>query len=619
LRRGSQKYLAHNYKDSVIYFGKALLKLAKEESQYGFGLAIRGLAEAYTDLDLLWAANNCYIISCSLTFKSWFEKGIVDPRTYNSVVKLLGNELFIGRIPSFLIWHELFQILDRIPQLSVEKEDTNEDSIEEDLLFDGCLAVRLLHSNVGQDFQYLPAIFERSDLTFSEGSSLYKLGYIDKLLSEEYGIPAKSETELDAYFKKWAEQPFVNQIRYETNFLNDDQITFSTNILGCIFKVIFSKDKELFWAAEALLAFFEGLLGTSLSGVIPGTESIIIHLIRNTKEPTISFKPFKDSSTEFTFQLSSFEFKEENRNKAWQILINFFGEIVGKNFFFNDAKTHLKKLFEEEEVSERLGLLLEHRRFSISVLGVSPKFFLSDWMIANSELPNKRISPLKFLKDSDKKNISTKEFKQGEIKHAQRRVSSIINNHLWDKAKWEAFGSFYQGTFFGIFVGFANAEAGKKIFEEWIDRFGREDKEERIRVCIVKGIDKKNPYSYRVLVTAKLEKEDFAPDSVIYTTIRIHEMIPKTSETLDDLIRMYTQLGYFGLFPAEFDKATLRIKPSFELGINKRELSIRNAWEIGEHDPDMPGIKKHDDPIIPVGEINPPIKKLLEKLRNRKD
>lgn len=89
------------------------------------------------------------------------------------------------------------------------------------------------------------------------------------MISEEYGIPAKSGIELDAYLNKWANQPFINQIRYETNLLNDAEILFSSSILGCTFKIFFAPDKELYWDAEALLAFFERILGTSLSGVIP--------------------------------------------------------------------------------------------------------------------------------------------------------------------------------------------------------------------------------------------------------------------------------------------------------------------------------------------------------------
>lgn len=619
LRRGGQKLIANNYKDSVIYFGKALLKLAKEESQYGFGLAMRALGEAYSGLDLLWAANNCYIASCSLTFKSFFEKGIVDPRTYRAVVKLLGNELFIGRAPSFLIWNELYEILERVPQSSSENEERDENDLEEDLLFDACLSVRLLHSKTEQGFQYLPSILDKNGLTLSESTALYKLGYVDKLIKEEYGIPAKSESELDAYFKKWAEQPFVNQIRYETNLLFTDQIVFTSNILGCSFKVLFGKDKELYWAAEIILAFFEGILGTSLSGVIPGTESITIRLTRNETEQSISYKSFNDSSNEFEVELNSFEFNQENRRNVWEKLISLFAEIVGKNFFFKDAKAHLKKLFEEEEVSERLGLLLEHRKFSRNVLGDSPKFFLSDWVKEGTEFPNTRVKEIQYLKANGPKVELTKEFDENDVRHIQRKVSSVINDQLWNQSIWQAFGSFSTGSFFGIFLGFKNGEPGQKIFEEWITRFGKEDKEEKIRICIVKGIDKENPHFYRVVVTSKLDKEEIPKGGFVYTAFRIHEMNPTSSKNLDDLVSMYNQLKYFILIPAEFDSENLRVRPFFNLGIKKNEISIRNAWEIGDHDPDMPCIKKGDDPVIPDSEVDPPIKRLLDRLRKERD
>lgn len=55
-----------------------------------------------------------------------------------------------------------------------------------------------------------------------------------------------------------------------------------------------------------------------------------------------------------------------------------------------------------------------------------------------------------------------------------------------------------------------------------------------------------------------------------------------------------------------------------ELGLKKRHLNVRSAWEIGEHDPDCVVLKLDHDPIIPSDIQNPPVGKTLERKRTRR-
>jgi len=108
LKRGGQKLFAKYYKESIIYFGKSLYKLAKEETKDGMYLSLIGLAQAYEGLDLLWASKNCLISASYISFKSWYESGVINKRAYTCAKQLAINKLLIGRVPSFLVWHELF-------------------------------------------------------------------------------------------------------------------------------------------------------------------------------------------------------------------------------------------------------------------------------------------------------------------------------------------------------------------------------------------------------------------------------------------------------------------------------------------------------------------------------
>lgn len=46
----------------------------------------------------------------------------------------------------------------------------------------------------------------------------------------------------------------------------------------------------------------------------------------------------------------------------------------------------------------------------------------------------------------------------------------------------------------------------------------------------------------------------------------------------------------------------------------KRELTVRQAYEIGQHDQDAVAIYAEDDPILPTGGT-PPVVDLLKKRR----
>ena len=53
-------------------------------------------------------------------------------------------------------------------------------------------------------------------------------------------------------------------------------------------------------------------------------------------------------------------------------------------------------------------------------------------------------------------------------------------------------------------------------------------------------------------------------------------------------------------------------------GIEKRELNVRPAWQIGEHDPDRVGIKDDDDVIRPEGFAVVPVLGVRESKRKQR-
>jgi len=614
LKRGMQKLKANYYKESIIFLGKAVHKLAKEESENGLYAALAGLGHSFKEMGLIWASNNCFVSAGSISFKSWFESVILDKRVYDCIKNLAINEQIIGRIPNFIIWHELFEIVSR----QIEEEDNYDDEIPIFSLLDGCLSVRLMNTKVEENgtFSFLPDLLARHSLFLSEDASLFKLGYTDLIIDNYKDIGINNEDELEDYFGMVANQPFRDQMLYESNFLSESPLQITSKILGCNFVFTFKKDPELLLAAETLAAFFENFFSTSLSDVFPSTEAIFIELIRN---PEVIFNFSEgNSSSEYTIEIDKFDFTEQTHETMWGKLMEFTGLILTKNFMVEDPKKYLENLFTNEEISERLTFIFQHRNFFNNILGDNQKLFFEDWIEEKSftNYSMKRDIPLIF-DDEKGKNIKDKdetgEFDFEKHTHKNRNILSIIDIPLWEKANWKGFGTVGTDQGFGIFLGYENIIYGKKIFENWIRKLGSEDKEERIKISIIMGIDENNPFWYKVLIGSNLLKDDIKPGNLFVTPLRIHEMNPRTPDNLNKIIEMYNKYQKFRFFPAELNYDTREFKPIFSRSIIKKELNIKNAWEIGLHDVENVIFKKGDRPIIPDGVENAPVLEILRK------
>jgi hypothetical protein len=516
-KRGGQKLDAKYYKESIVYFGKAVMKLAKEESKDIMCLVLLGLGMAYRELGLVWASNNCYISACSLSFKSIAERGTLNKRIYQSLEEIIKNELFIGRIPLLFTWYEMFSILNRTR--NIENEDN--DDIPFDVLIDGCLSTRIIHTDAvhAKEIQYLPDLLKKLELYSSFNTALYKLGYVDKIINDYDDID--DEQGLDEFFKKVANQPFAEQMLCKTIFMSEDKLYLSSNIIGCKFIVKFT----------------------------------IEHFVSN--------------------------------------------------------------IFEKEEVNERLSIIIAHRNFVINLLGEAPKLFFNDWQsyVKPAEYISTRKTPISY--DLDIKEAK-KEFQKKDmnrIRHDEIKTQSVIDLPLWNEAQWKGFGFLlHPQEGFGIILAYENGDAGIKIFNKWINKIGKEDKSNLIRIAIIKGIDKNNPHWYRVHISANMENEDSLHSKKFFVVVPIfHEMTANSPKNLNNLISLFRSKKEYKLYPARMSTNGKGIEPFYDKSILKTNLTIKDAWEIGENDLDRVVIKKSDVPIIPEGNTNAPILKILNK------
>jgi hypothetical protein len=617
LKRGCQKFVDGYYKESIIYFGKAIFKLSKEEHKYEMSLALRGLGNAYGNLGLYWASNNCFVTAASIAIKSWYEKGVIDKKLYECNKQLIMNELIIGRIPQILVWNELFKVI----STQIENENNDDDNIPTPYLIEGCLTARLLNDNFNNDenFSYFPDILGRENFLLAQDAVLYKLGYGEQILPDYKKSEIYTIADLDKYFELCANQPFRKQILYETNFLSDSTVYFSSNILGCTFKIVFEKDIELLFAAETLLAFFESFLATSLHDVYANTEQIQIRLIRDTNERLLIFS-YNGTSTEYQVKIDKINHNKDTRGELINKIIELIAHILGKSFFFKDgAEVFLTNLFKKEEIHERQTFVLEHRNFTINILGEKPKVFFEDWKNSTeiNHYQNTRTMPLIYtFKEDINKDKQPSKIDFENVRHNEMKVSSIIIDELWNKAKWQGFGLVIDGLNpynFMLFLAFEDGETGKKIFERWIEKFGKEDNSNSIRITIIKGVNKNKPHWYRVHITSNIQNAlSEHKERYIIQTARFHEMAPDNPKNLNNIESYFKHHKKYTLIPAQIT-ASQQITPFFEKSIIKYDIEIKNAWEIGLNDIAKTAIKKGDNPVIPDNIKNAPVLEVLKK------
>ena len=159
-------------------------------------------------------------------------------------------------------------------------------------------------------------------------------------------------------------------------------------------------------------------------------------------------------------------------------------------------------------------------------------------------------------------------------------------------------------------LAFKNKEAATRIFSQWISQVGRVDESGRIRLAIVQGIDRARPASYSAVVGS--DHAGLLSEGKLLNLIsRIHRMDPPNSTSLAGFLEDWKRAGTYILAPAHLRNPDVAPTLALSLGIRKEDLVVRQAWEIGENDPDICAISADVDPILPDGVEDPPVLKAL--------
>lgn len=647
LKRGIQKIEAGQPYDAIRYLGRAMARFTKHEAQLRLEACVAGLAYAYSKAGLYWAAY-CAQVSLLSMLMGRFEKDRdVKTGIYRVCAELTLNCLRTGNVPGFLFFFHL----EKTFETYIEKEvNSDGDAKSKDGLDDrdGCLAILLLEATDEQKdtLAYLPTLFEGLGLTTC-AMIVYLMHQGQAGLREEGFLPeGVSDEDVWEMVSQMAQQPVRSEMAGFLELRDAATVTMKSDCMGIQWEIEANNNTTIVRVAQSFVGFIESALSTSLNADIMPTTSAIRLKFVDAKECSyangkmISFQ--EDENNDF-FEVSvdpgKFEGSSEYMSVMRDAFVELFAHLIGTYMTTRDPEAYLERVVGSEEGFQRALIFNDMVTTATNVFSEDSEETLKPHIQscepiaktstagfkAKFKLVSKSAAPVPST-ERDSKDI---EFGEGDIPkelleatniaHRQRRVVSPINVRKWDRAKWHGCGFMSAPGLPPVFgLIFTNEKAALSIFEEWRNNFGREDVNNDIRVSIVGQLSRRDPHGYGVTVGGNFENANIRELETAVMISRINFMDHPNPQNLAVFLAAYEEFGGYILAPiiAKSDLSNGKFMPEFGLG--KRHLSVRSAWEIGEHDPDCIVLKPHHDPIIPSDVQKPPVVEALRRVRARK-
>ena len=632
VKRAKQKMEHKKSLEAIRWFGRAEELLTKEEYRGQLVMTLLGASRAFERVGLLWAARNKALAAAHQALASFIEEGQIIPEAMIAMNRLVWIELRLGRIPHFL--QSITVARNIVPQLHLS-EDQQDAYFEELQMQEGVLGIHLLNLplEVLSGITRLPDALQRLGLHCARMALLFALGHEQSLRDEGFFSADEDSSTLKAFFEQWRNQPATKDISCRPVLVIGKTSMLKSTILGSELVIEVPSNATSFGIAESLLGALEAFLATSDErDVFPFRERMTIDITASAQlkgAPQTSFSESDSSRIKVVHPARMDLATIAERQDYMKWLQYGIAQIACRMLMIRDVKIWFEKIASRERGFARALTLGDALTLDRSIFGKKPRVRLADWLNKDDRsYPILRKEPHCKTKVSDS-GASMKPLKFGtgpppigqmeieRIRHTDRRVLSPIDIPLWDRAKW-------RGTLFVCFphavpilaIAFEDGEAGEAIFRAWKNRWRDEEKNEALRLAIITGVSKRNPAEYAVVVGPNFQRVPEDKKKVLMFVSRINRMSPNTSKNLDNFIAAYKKRGSFFLAPTQTSARGEELKmPSARFAIAKRQLDIREAWQIGENDPDIAALQEDDEPIVPAGVINPPVNKVLLRIR----
>lgn len=587
--------------------GKAVLLLSKREYADSLAEALRLLTMAYRSAGLLWAARaSCIFLASSLAIEG--EEDSQVPVAFIPAMKVFAwISLELRCVPDFMNAVILLNgALRSLPLTDESKEMLQKEIRELEYAF-ACQILNLDDDQLAR-LQDLPDVLEEMGFVMARTALLFSLGYRD-LLRTDGSLPSEEDDEgVDKLLSILMSQPVGKPIAGPL-ILNDQSVeTIATKIMGMQIEIATLGSESSSLIAQTVIGALEAFFATALDAdLVPHTEKVVIDLQFTdeivTPDFTLETKSMRGAlrwPTEFSLP------RFDNQRVLQDLLVEVASKILAAAFIIKRPKEFIEQLIVGEAVMNRATMVAVspnsyHRVLDEHIGSIASWKREAHRTYPAGERPHlSRID----LPDGEEDEVSEEPGagaedqappRPPEVKdHRKMGVKSVIDTHSWDEAVWRgtAYVQFDPRVPPAMALMFEDRDAASSIFERWRERVGEADKEEVIRVSVIRNLPEQPSSHYTVMITANPDKSEFKERDTMVVASRMMTMQPDNDVNLERFLRSFRQAKAYLLMPAVLSKTG---EPEFltDLHILKRVLVVRSADEIGEHDIDRVALRSH--------------------------
>jgi hypothetical protein len=629
LRRGLQRLDGDRPYDAIRLLGRAELRLAKEESREDLIACLLGLALGYDRAGLPWAARTKLLLAADQCFANLRDGGDLPPALVTSLYRLTVAELKLGRIPQTIAaWRHLSTMAAQL-ELDVDEAE----ALRNDLgVLDFMLGFLLLRAPASdlRAMERLPDALARAGLPRSRMLLLWALGH-EATVRADYIAEDEQDADVGALFRSGLDQPAVRELPRAPLGVAVAPITMTCSALGCEFRLEVADDLASVRVAEAIMSALEAFLATSLAQPVAPWREHLRFSVRLGGPGEGFATTWHDEAAEVWAEVrhpaDPHATDDAGRKAFSDWLFELVAQTLARAFLLFEPEAWLKSVAGEEEGFSRAIALGNVPILHSSLFGEDLTHGVEHWITEEDraysyrrEQPWSHEAPKREGVDVAglEQRARADSFDHESAPHSRRRVSSVVNLPLWDAAGWRGVGQlvFPDGGQPVLALAFADIAVGARIFEEWRARFGEVDEADVIRVSLIQGLKSAKPAEYAVTISREFGSiENRHPDDTFLMTSRMLRMHPASLENLDRFLAAYARAGGFLLAPSLMRASPTLTDFRLDLGIAKRRLTLRRAWEIGPDDPDLLALQDDDDPIIPDQVEDAPVEAGLARVR----
>ena len=572
----------------IRLLGKASRMLAKKEYTRDLIKSLNLLALAYRSAGLLWASRATCLAAASMIVVESETSHTCDVSIIFDINLWAWLSLELHHIPDLLCASEL--LISFIDTMPLEKEAQKQLAEECDHI-DLVLASHLLNyseSDIGK-LALLPNKLQRIPLNHARVALLYSLGYGQLLLDECDGeLEGEISESLSRFCSTLASQAQLTNMQKPLVCNSSDGQIFEARILGLKVRVSTEGSVASILLAEMVLGVIEVFLATLPDlNVSPHTERFNLDIVekKEIKVPEFQLDP-DEMRGKLIWPTDKNPSEFDLQPHIIRCLTRLSGEILGITCFISNFKKIIGHLYNNEFVMDRVAMLVGTSN-SYGRIFNRPLSRLSDH-VGPDDKPFSSRGKREVVVDKKSNNQEQVDINTIGKNHRDLDVRSIINIHLWDRAKWRGTAFFHfapdQPPLLALM--FENEEAARKIFTQWQEQFGNRDVDEIIYIGFIKDISPKNSSYYKVLVTTNFPpNENKMKHSSTKLTVypgRYLTVTPDTSVNLSHFLDQYQRVGSYGLIPAIYKDN--KAEPIMDRVILKRRLTVKSYADIGPHD-----------------------------------